>query len=421
MSLIRRGENWRKSCTAITTNDMTQHEKLAELNRIGVLTLHYGFNEGAVLQAMATCELAVELGFSPEVVDHRYPAKQAVYGRAETPREEAIQNAINEWLPLSKKCYESDSREETFSFCSDRYKSLIVGSDVVWALHYVRRLRRVFPRGIFPRQSNPFFPAFPNVYWPDEKVECNKIVYAASCGDLDPKIIPKSHILEMARILDGYAGISVRDSKSLELVRLCSPELAERTVVVPDPTVAINLLDVFDGSSALWKLEQRGFDPAERWALLVMKEDKVSGMALRMLKAQGYLVAATGKYGGQADIDLVQCGLSPLEWGWMPRFFRINVTERMHSSIFTILNRTPLLALDMNRKVAGSMTKLEELMAGLGLLSCYIHQEDVSEEKVVEQLIDRVTKGLIDWDDVERRISSQRDLGRTYLEAALGK
>lgn len=97
----------------------------------------------------------------------------------------------------------------------------------------------------------------------------------------------------MARILGGFPGISVRDQKSLRLVQACSPDLAKTTILVPDPTLAFNLLEVFNGSASLVKLRTHGFDEEIKWALLVIKKGEVSRMALHVLKQNGYRVAAT--------------------------------------------------------------------------------------------------------------------------------
>ncbi|MDA9830235.1 polysaccharide pyruvyl transferase family protein [Akkermansiaceae bacterium] len=397
---------------------MSNDEKKDTLHQSGVLTLHYGYNEGAVLQAMATCQLLDQLGHEAEVVDHRYPAKQAIYGKTKTNREKAILSAVNEWLPLSPERFESQSQEPTMAYASQRYESLVVGSDVVWALKYVGRLRRFFKNGIFRRQCDPFFPAFPNVYWPGESVSCRKIAFAASCGNLDPSEIPGGELRKMAGILDGFRSLSVRDHKTLALVNACSPELASRTELVPDPTIALNLLQKFDGSSGLEKLQSQGFQEDSNWALLVMKEGPASRAALEELKRRGYQVAASGSYGGKADINLSNCGLSPLEWGWVPRCFQLNITERMHSLIFTVLNHTPVLALDMNTRSTTGDTKVKERIDAFGLGDCYLHQEDAS-ESAISKSIDQALNKSYSWNKIDENISRERQGGVTFLRSAL--
>ena len=106
----------------------------AEIKRIGIVTLHYGFNEGAILQAYALACLIKE--YSPhcevEIIDQRYPNKLAIYGKAKNPREVALQKAINTWLPLSKKKFVSQSHNKAFSYINEECEVLVAGSDVLW-------------------------------------------------------------------------------------------------------------------------------------------------------------------------------------------------------------------------------------------------------------------------------------------------
>ncbi|HTI50252.1 MAG TPA: hypothetical protein VL475_04850, partial [Planctomycetaceae bacterium] len=71
--------------------------------RIGILTLHYGFNEGAILQAYALAGLLRQHlpEADVEIVDQRYPSKLKASGPADAPRTKALQQAIDHWLPLS--------------------------------------------------------------------------------------------------------------------------------------------------------------------------------------------------------------------------------------------------------------------------------------------------------------------------------
>ena len=136
--------------------------------RTGILTLHYGFNEGAILQAYALSELLrFVIGGDIEIVDQRYPSKISVYGDPHSnARTRALSEAIDGWLPLSAAHYRNTDSAWLIRELGDRYDRLVFGSDVLWALHYRGRLRRFFGNRFWPRQNKPFFPAFPNVYWP---------------------------------------------------------------------------------------------------------------------------------------------------------------------------------------------------------------------------------------------------------------
>src|SRR2546421_12478933 len=96
----------------------SQRESIVSDSRLGILTLHYGFNEGAILQAysLATALREAFEGSAVEIVDHRYAAKCAAYGSADGERKGALLKAIDEWLPLSPHRFISDSDDETLSY-----------------------------------------------------------------------------------------------------------------------------------------------------------------------------------------------------------------------------------------------------------------------------------------------------------------
>ena len=387
---------------------------------IGILTLHYGFNEGAVLQAMALARLldTVVPGAHAEVVDHRYPSKQAVYGVPSSPREMAIAKAVDNWLPLSKASFLSANAQPTLDYCRRNYDALVVGSDVVWGLRYTGRLRRWFGRGVFRRQTNPFFPSFPNVYWPTTSAADMRVAYAACCGNLWWEDVPRSHRREMVRRLSGFSGISVRDERTREFLGGLSAELSARAETVPDPTIAFDLLRAFDGSTALTKLYAAGYVTGEPYALVIMKAGPLSFSVVRKLRTRGWRVAASGPYGGLADIDLTQLGLSPLEWAWVPRQFGICVTERMHATIFCFLNHTAVLGLDMNRRIPTTPTKLQELFLNSGLSSAYLHQEATDEVGLVKWL-ETAMDEQFEWARFDAVLEKQRAVAREFLRRSL--
>jgi hypothetical protein len=387
---------------------------------IGILTLHYGFNEGAVLQAMALARLleTVVPGAHAEVVDHRYPGKQAVYGAPISPREISIAEAVDNWLPLSQASFVSADAQPTLNYCRRNYDGLVVGSDVVWGLRYVGRLRRWFGRGIFRRQSDPFFPPFPNVYWPTSSAADSRVAYAACCGNLWWEDVPRSHRREMIQRLSGFSGISVRDQRTREFLRSLSSELGAGAEIVPDPTIAFDLFGAFDGSTALKKLQTAGYVTGEPHALVIMKEGPLSFRVVRHLRAGGWRIAATGRYGGLADINLIHLGLSPLEWAWVPRQFGVCVTERMHATIFCLLNHTAVLGLDMNRRLPATPTKLEELFFNVGLSDAYLHQEDTDEARLVNWLENAMDR-QVDWVPIDAVLETQRAVAREFLRRSL--
>jgi hypothetical protein len=222
----------------------------------------------------------------------------------------------------------------------------------------------------------------------------------------------------MAQRLSGFAAIGVRDERTTTFLRALSADLYQRAKIVPDPTIAFKLLDAFDGSTARMKLVAAGYVPGQEHALLIMKETPLSVEVARALRARGWRLFATGNHGGLVDVDLTELGLSPIEWAWLPREFGVCVTERMHASIFCLLNHTPVVALDMNRRWPGSPTKLQELFVGIGLTQAYLHQDDTDETRVGIWLQSKLDL-TVDWEQVDSTLGRWRALAKNFLSEAL--
>src|SRR4030095_4635406 len=158
--------------------------------RLGILTLHSGFNEGAILQAYCLSQnLQRSLpSWRVEIIDHRYPSKVAVYGSADNGRKRALNEFISSALPLSARTFVAANHRRTKRYLREKYDMLIVGSDEVWRTNYQMRLR-----GLLVQQRDPWSPAFPNVYWPEPELCLPTVAYAACVGESDWRRIPAAH------------------------------------------------------------------------------------------------------------------------------------------------------------------------------------------------------------------------------------
>lgn len=184
--------------------------------RVGILTLHYGYNEGALLQAMCLARAVGSLGpdVSAEIVDHRYPGKAAKYGPARNARTQALQRYVDHQLPLSPERFASDRIGPTLRYASARYTNLLIGSDQVLRLRYSKRIR-----GLARLQTDAFHPAFPNIYWAAARCTLKCSAYAASMGPFTVSDAPRSHQRRMARLLTAFDRLGVRDTNTEEQVR----------------------------------------------------------------------------------------------------------------------------------------------------------------------------------------------------------
>ena len=103
---------------------------MSKQGKVGIVTLHYGFNEGAILQAYCLSRAIASLGsgWPVEVIDHRYPSKVAAYGAATTGRTRSLASAIEKWLPLSRQRFAISEEKATFDYINSNYSSVVVGA-----------------------------------------------------------------------------------------------------------------------------------------------------------------------------------------------------------------------------------------------------------------------------------------------------
>ena len=206
---------------------------------IGILTIHTGFNEGAVLQALALSRLLTEVtGQSAEIVDHQYSRLvEKAYGAKESGRRSAIGRFRDSRLTLSPERFE-DNHRAAWTYAAKRYNSLVVGSDEVLKVNYTKRFK-----GLISVQKDPLAPAYPNFYWPDETAGRTRIAYAVTAGTkTDWTKIPLRHRRRMGRAISGFVALGLRDERTRHFLEAIAPEAAKRSVRVPDPTLGFDLL-----------------------------------------------------------------------------------------------------------------------------------------------------------------------------------
>lgn len=386
---------------------------------IGIATLHYGFNEGAVLQAYALARL-LERQFSTadvEVLDQRYPAKLRLYGPPANGRQERLQEAIDTWLPLSPTAFRSDDEAEALTYAQARYRALFVGSDVVWALRYVSRFNQVIPGGLglWRRQSNPFFPAFPNLYWPGPDVDLFKASYAASIGMLEWKTIPRRDRAAMRRTLEAFDMLSVRDERTLRFLDWLSPDLARRTALVPDPTLGLDLLERDRLPALREHLAQAGV-VFERPRLGVICGDhralRLTADALRREGTQVVGITTPNRY---SDIRLFEQPFHPMNWALLFGLMDGCIVERMHGAIFCIKNGVPFVALDKYETEQDNDSKMRSLMRRFGLERYCVSKQHVTADELQALYLEALADDV--WAQLEGRRRACYAAAADYLDA----
>jgi hypothetical protein len=342
-------------------------------NRIGILTLHSGYNEGAILQTfciatnlqrnLADCKI--------EIVDHRYPSKVRAYGPARDDKTRVLNDFIDHSLPLSKIRFLADDHRDTFEFIRKNYSAVITGSDELWKLKYSRRFF-----GLLHEQKDPWRPAFPNVYWPDESIKIPKIAYAVSIGSTDWRNIPRKHLTRMKDILSDYTVVGIRDQRTMSFLKWLDTDVASKAEWVPDPTFSADIVSMIDKEMLKQRLQDWGVDfDRPRICIVLRDSPNINNEIINEIKKQGFQVVSLSLPNSTADVDLSAKGFTPLEWFGVIDLMDFCITQRMHTCISCILHDTPFVAVDFYDNSMDDDTKIKDLMRSFNLLDYYYSVE----------------------------------------------
>lgn len=363
--------------------------------RLGIVTFHSSFNEGAVLQALAlTTHLSRRLpDWKVEIVDLYYASKQQAYEKGMSERDRAIQEFSRDRLPLSTEKYVIGQRhQEAVAKLAERYEGLVYGSDEIWKLRYRRRL---FGFGEIT-QNDPFYPAFPNAYWPDPTLKIPRFAYAVCAGETRPHLVPDEHRAIMRDSIASLSLLGVRDTETRRFVEWLDPLNSARVQHVPDPTFSVSLIDETHVESARQKLTSWGVDFSRPTVAVICRHDRLIEPALQHLRSLGYQSVGLVLKNGLADLDLSSKPLTPLEWMASFRLFDLCLSERMHACISCLLQQTPVIALDFLKDHNHQGSKVENLFDTFGLAAFHysVHFQEASE---LVRMCKRIKAG--DWPD----------------------
>ena len=313
--------------------------------KTAILTLHYGFNYGAILQAHAMAKL-----FDGEIVDHRYKAKVDANSRLHDGLS-FLSDDIERLLPLTPRAfYAKDCADsKTLRYVEKHFDRLVLGSDELWKTSYSSRnprqdlvreiLRHPFLtlRHYRHKQQNPLSSPFPNVYWP--LVSLPVISCAASIGSTDVSAIPDFHLRIMARSLNRLERIGVRDHKTMDFVCSVAPSSRNRVFHTPDPVFTLDPA-VSRGAlpSLRRKLAARGVDATTRFVLKHIGGKIPKHLADDCLREQFPIICPN------------ETRMTVMEWHAAISLAHVVITDRMHALIVAITHNTPCISIDSRNK-----------------------------------------------------------------------
>jgi polysaccharide pyruvyl transferase WcaK-like protein len=387
--------------------------------QLGIVTFHSSFNEGAILQALALSNHLSRLmpDWRVEIVDLYYEAKQKAYERVMTGREREMQEFIRTRLPLSAEKYVlGKDHDRLISSLKNNYQSLVYGSDEIWKTRYRRRL---FGWGELV-QDNPYFPAFPNAYWPHARLDLPQFAYAVCIGTTRRHLVPEGHRALMRESVSSLSLIGVRDNVTKRFVELLDPAFAARITKVPDPTFSVDVADESHAESARQKLTSWGVDFSRPTAAVLCWHNPRLQPTLQRLRSRGYQTVGLTLKNGFVDVDLSTRPLNPLEWMGAFRLFDVCLSERMHACISCLLQSTPVIALDFLKRTDLAGSKIEDLFDTFGL-PAFHYSARLQKPSELVGILDRFEAGLWPAAHVRQVVETLRarslDFGRQLVRS----
>jgi hypothetical protein len=347
--------------------------------KVGILTIHFVPNYGAMLQACATASYLRSEGHQAEVIDYRQPAL-AEYFRQRWSFPPAIlhwlrcrrcDSFVKKHIPLGKTVLHSPADIE---LVKQDYDAFITGSDQVWFTGPVQ-------------YYDPLY--FLDFDAPGKR----KISYAASVGGTEDFGEFKPRVAHAVQGLDHFA---VRDSHSASVV---APLSNRAPILTVDPTFLYSFENLIPA--------QR---PIEEPYLLVFGDFRGSlEPSLREIAAAtGLKRIVTLQYPCPVATDRVPSP-GPIEWLQYFHHADFVATSYFHGTVFAAKFKRPFLSIPTK----GRRQKVATLLEGMGLAErCFLQTPKPGE-------VAARARQSIDWGSAHRLLETQIENSKTYLRKAL--
>ena len=379
--------------------------------KIGILTYHHVINDGAVLQTLGHLNSLRELfpDARVEVIDYRYRTieirelidvlqafvrfKKNAFSKLRKHLE--FKAFVKKSLILSPDSITTDDTEKACAFIQKQgYDVVIVGSDEVWKI-----LDRKYAR------------QFPNIYWLPPQLTAVRIGSAVSANGTDESLLSKPAVGDHIRAcLAGFTRIAARDQFTYDLVSRYFNE-PNRLIQVPDPTFGVSFeADITD------KLARLGVDTHRKIMALSFSSGpkpfaRLSATIRAYADQHNIQLVAIGQQNGYAHLDLTG-QLNPIEWAVSYRHFDFCITDRFHSTIFSMKNLTPFLAIELPSKYKGSHKgKIVDLLQKSNLIH---HHRFVHDDMDIIAEIEQVEAGF-NKTQVQAMVDHFRTIFREHL------
>lgn len=301
--------------------------------KIGILTFHFAYNYGAMLQAYALSHFIKDMGLDVTIIDYRPAAINYLY----RPRwadffHHPLQIAVNHYKQKKNKTDFTYFEE----FLSDHlrpdasqaaFDAVIAGSDQVW---------------------NPDITKYDTKYLLDGFGDgIKKFSYAASLGK---KTFDAEWEEKLKRNLSDFEFISVREEQSRNYLKRILPE--KEIYVTPDP--------VFLPDSEKWKKLERRTDVPDKYILFYsLSMDKTLQQNAAMFSGHENMpiVSIHPLFPMAFENGIKKSDIGPREFLWLIHHAQYICTDSFHAASFSMIFGKSVL-LDTGRDKGGRISNV---------------------------------------------------------------
>ncbi len=349
--------------------------------KIGILTLHYSHNYGAVLQCFALCKTLKNMGLCPMLIDRQLNRK--------TSKLSFLQKLLHFFRPypffeFKKKYLKPITREinndiDMLTLASE-FDAVIVGSDQVWRKEYTDVGYNYF------------------LDFVDDKTK--KIAYAASFGK-DNWQYDEDWTSSIKKLLIRFSNISVREFSGIQI---CQKDLDCKNVeFVLDPTL---LLDAQEYKSC-FSVKNNNKDVI---ASYILDNTDSSNLLKKLVSKETNLLVLDLLENSSKGKRVFKKKITVNQWINSIANSKLILTDSYHGMLFSIIFNKQFIVLSNNNRGKDRFTSILKLIG----LENRILSNNFSESDIHNLLIEP-----IDYNEVNIILEKKRTFSLNFLEKAL--
>lgn len=335
--------------------------------KVGILTFHRSINYGSFLQSYSLANALKSCAdFDVEIIDYNMTNVElysflSCFSRNISQTCKIIlrylkfKKILYKNLPISKNKIITNKLNIIVQHLIDKYDVIVVGSDEVWKINKLR--------------------GFPNIYWLNEKLNCIKVSYAASANRTRFDSLSDAQKKYIRNSLKQFSYIGVRDDNTLKQLKNIDAKLLIRRNC--DPAFLFDIEKTKSVEALLaQKLSKKYKLDLAKPIIAVMCTDDTICKKIYDKYCKDYQIVSL--YTNTKYCDAFLYDLDPFEWAHVFSFISLSITNFFHCTVFSIINNTPFISIDVEEISVLYESKIKDLLKRADLLEYYFNMKQPS-------------------------------------------